>query len=73
MSFTPKDLVWYNEGDNIQSGGYSVDSLFKTLGISPITTENVNMTGGGNKGSNSEIHNVKMSQIYLKQQQFLLV
>lgn len=53
MSFTPRDLVWYNEGDSIQSGGYSVDSLFKTLGVSPIITDN-NMTGGGNKESNSK-------------------
>lgn len=58
MSFTPKDLVWYNEGDSIQSGGYSVDSLFKTLGVSPITTNN-NMTGGSNKDSNSKIGDAK--------------
>jgi hypothetical protein len=57
MSFTPRDLVWYNEGDSIQSGGYSVDSLFKTLGVSPITTNN--MTGGSNKDSNSKIENAK--------------
>lgn len=52
MSLTPKDLVWYNEGGDgdIKSGGYSVDSLFKTLGVSPMTTDNGSgslMTGGG--------------------------
>lgn len=52
MSLTPKDLVWYNEGcdGGIKSGGYSVDSLLKTIGVSPMTTDNGSgslMTGGG--------------------------
>lgn len=55
MNVSPKDLVWYNEGGDIQSGGYSVDSLFKTLGISPIISDNLNvMTGGGKEGKNVE-------------------
>lgn len=55
MNVSPKDLVWYNEGGDIQSGGYSVDSLFKTLGISPIISDNLNvMTGGGKGGKNVE-------------------
>jgi hypothetical protein len=60
MSLTPKDLVWYNEGGDggIKSGGYSVDSLFKTLGVSPMTTDNGSgslMTGGGNGNNGGKV------------------
>lgn len=57
MSLTPNDLVWYNEGGDgdVKSGGYSVDSLFKTLGVSPMTTDNdsVSLMTGGGKGKNT--------------------
>ena len=63
MTFTPNELVWYNEGGDMQSGGYSVDSLFKTLGITPISnidnTSTGNMTGGGSKKKQANMKQVK--------------
>lgn len=49
--FTPNELVWYEQDGQIHSAGYKVESLFKTLGIAPMTTVNEQgsgMTGGGN-------------------------
>ena len=34
------DFVFFKSGGSIQSGGYSVNSLFLNQGISPITTIN---------------------------------
>lgn len=45
--FTPNELVWYEEGGQIHSAGYKVESLFKTLGIAPMTTMNVPVMSGG--------------------------
>jgi len=44
--FTPNELVWYEEGGQIHSAGYKVESLFKTLGIAPMSTSNEPMSGG---------------------------
>lgn len=46
--FTPNELVWYEEGGQIHSAGYKVESLFKTLGIAPMTTMNAPVMSGGN-------------------------
>jgi hypothetical protein len=46
--FTPNELVWYEEGGQIHSAGYKVESLFKTLGIAPMTTLNAPVMSGGN-------------------------
>jgi hypothetical protein len=45
--FTPNELVWYEEGGQIHSAGYKVESLFKTLGIAPMTTMNTPVMSGG--------------------------
>lgn len=37
---TGGDFVFFKSGGSIQSGGYSVNSLFLNQGISPITTIN---------------------------------
>ena len=50
MSFTPNELVWYEKDGVIHSAGYKVESLFKTLGIAPISTMNKPMNGGGSNG-----------------------
>lgn len=46
MYLTPADLVWHKEGGSTYSAGYKVDSLFKSHGISPMTTLNKPMKGG---------------------------
>ena len=50
--FSPNDLVFYKENDQIMSGGYLIDSILLKQGISPMTT--YNQTGGinGDKVSN---------------------
>jgi hypothetical protein len=40
------DLVFYEEGGNIMSGGYLIDSILMKQGISPMTT--LNQRGGLN-------------------------
>jgi hypothetical protein len=45
--FTPNELVWYEKGGEIHSSGYKVESLFKTLGIAPMTTLNQPVMNGG--------------------------
>lgn len=45
--FTPNELVWYEKDGEIHSSGYKVESLFKTLGISPMSTPNKPLSGGG--------------------------
>lgn len=45
--FTPNELVWYEEGGEIHSAGYKVESLFKSLGIAPMTTLNKPVMDGG--------------------------
>lgn len=45
----PDELLFYKEGDNIMSGGYSINSLFLNDGISPMKTLNSlenDQTGG---------------------------
>jgi hypothetical protein len=50
MTFTANDLVWYEQDGEMHSAGYSIDSLFKKMGVKPMTTLNVAddsvMTGG---------------------------
>ena len=42
--FSPNDLVFYKENDQIMSGGYLIDSILLKQGISPMTT--LNQQGG---------------------------
>jgi hypothetical protein len=51
--FTPNELVWYEEGGQIHSAGYKVESLFKTLGIAPMTTMNAPVMSGGNANASA--------------------
>jgi len=51
--FTPNELVLYEEGGQIHSAGYKVESLFKTLGIAPMTTMNAPVMSGG-KGNTGD-------------------
>lgn len=61
-TFTTDDLVVYKQGDNTYSGGYTVNSLFQTLGVEPITSSQLGggfMSGGGNgngKGKRGRAH-----------------
>lgn len=53
--FTPNELVWYEKDGQIHSSGYKVESLFKTLGIAPMTTLNEPvMKGGSSVGGDAE-------------------
>jgi hypothetical protein len=51
---TGGEFVFFKSGGSIQSGGYSVNSLFLNQGISPITTINQN-TGDHMSSSISDI------------------
>ena len=48
------DLVFYQEGGNVMSGGYKLNSIFLQNGVSPMQTNN---TKKRNKGLESEFEN----------------
>jgi hypothetical protein len=48
----PDEMVFYNEGGKIMSGGYSINSMFLNDGLSPMRTMNSlesTQAGGGDK------------------------
>ena len=45
-----KDMIFYKEGDNIMSGGFSIDSILLHKGLSPMQTKN---NGGALSGGDS--------------------
>lgn len=51
----PDEMIFYQEGGKILSGGYSINSMFLNDGLSPMRTMNNTLesgqTAGGNKGS----------------------
>ena len=49
------DFVFFKSGGSIQSGGYSVNSLFLDQGISPFATLN---QGAGDQSSSSSISDI---------------
>lgn len=60
--FTPNELVWYEKDGQIHSSGYKVESLFKTLGIAPMTTLNEPVMKGGN-GTSLDIGNDNVENV----------
>lgn len=52
-SFSGDELVFYKENDQIKSGGYSVKSTLLNNNISPMTTMNTFILGGGEKVSDA--------------------
>lgn len=56
--FSPNDLVFYKENDQIMSGGYLINSILLKQGISPMTT--LNQQGGDNNNND----NNKVSSIF---------
>lgn len=49
------DFVLYKKGDKIMSGGFSIDSILLSRGMSPISTINMFRTGGS--GGEDNINN----------------
>jgi hypothetical protein len=45
MSLSANDLIFYKEGNNIMSGGYSINSIFLKNGVSPMQTVNFRRKG----------------------------
>ena len=45
MALTANDLIFYKEGSNIMSGGYSINSIFLKNGVSPMQTVNFRRKG----------------------------
>jgi hypothetical protein len=45
MALIADDFVLYKEGDNIMSGGYSINSIFLKNGVSPMQTVNFRKKG----------------------------
>jgi hypothetical protein len=52
-SFLEDELIFYKENDQIKSGGYSVKSALLNNNISPMTTMNSSILGGGEKVSDA--------------------
>lgn len=52
-SFLEDELIFYKENDQIKSGGYSVKSTLLNNNISPMTTMNSLILGGGEKVSDA--------------------
>jgi hypothetical protein len=50
---SPVDMIFYKEGDNIMSGGFSIDSLLLHNGVSPMYTNN--LTGGNSSNAVGDI------------------
>jgi hypothetical protein len=48
-NITPEDLVFYNDGNNFQSSGYTLDSILLNGQVPPMQTMNVeaNVQSGG--------------------------
>jgi hypothetical protein len=59
--FESKDIVFTKNGNEIQSGGFSVNSLFLKLGISPLHTL---VTKGGTKKKNDNEEETLSSIMY---------
>lgn len=47
MSFSPNELVWYNQDGQTHSAGYSIDSMLAKTNMKPLTTLNEPIHGGG--------------------------
>jgi hypothetical protein len=53
-NITAEDLIFYNEGDKVYSGGFNINSILLKKGLSPLFTLNSDKTlqnGGGNNVS----------------------
>lgn len=55
MILTANDFVWYEQDGEVHSAGYSIDSLFKKMGIKPMTTLNESVDGGMVGGCQSNV------------------
>lgn len=47
MSFSPNELVWYNQDGQTHSAGFSIDSMLARTNMKPITTLNQPIQQGG--------------------------
>jgi hypothetical protein len=54
------DFVLYKKGDKIMSGGFSIDSILLSRGMSPISTINMFRTGGstGEENMNNNVSDI---------------
>ena len=53
-SLNSNDLVFYQEGGNVMSGGYKLNSIFLQNGVSPMQTNNINNEKKRQKGLESD-------------------
>ena len=63
------DFVLYKEGDNIMSGGYSINSIFLKNGVSPMQTVNFRKKGLESNslekdGKNDKPHSSNISSLF---------
>lgn len=59
-TLSSNDLVFYTDGNEIMSGGYSLNSIFLRNGISPMQTVNK----GKGLESDSKVKNNKVSSLF---------
>ena len=52
------DMIFYKEGDNIMSGGFSIDSILLHKGLSPMQTKNGGSTLSGGDSVSSIFKNL---------------
>lgn len=51
MSFSPNELVWYNQDGQTHSAGYSIDSMLARSNMKPLTTLNEPIQHGGSSST----------------------